>query len=318
MQRVRVFAMLLLLAIGAWSCDNKEGVNGSDPANQVSMEEESNKEPNPLSYIASRIGVPDRSPYCLVSQMIGVDLVTVQYYSPSVRGRNVWETVVSNGNVWECGANSATLVSITSDCHINGNPLPKGEYSLYAIPSESSWTIIFNKKAEAWGVLDYDQSLDILRFNVMPVEIDGFYENLTYKFSDIDHDSGSLNLVWAKKKIPLTLEFTNAERIKKNIQSALSNDSIATWDIYWEAAEYCLYSKSNLDDGLKWIDQAIQMEGNYTCHITKSDLLAEKGDFSGAVKELEIAIQGISDLGDENSEPLVVLNAKLDNLRAQL
>lgn len=51
-----------------------------------------------------------------------------------------------------------------------GKSIKKGRYTMFAIPFEDKWTIIFNKDTDTWGSFNYSQNQDIARVDV-PVEI---------------------------------------------------------------------------------------------------------------------------------------------------
>ena len=67
------------------------------------------------------------------------------------------------------GANEATEIELYRDVKIRDKKLSKGRYTLYAIPTETQWTIIFNKDLDTWGAFKYDDKKDVLRVDV-PVQ----------------------------------------------------------------------------------------------------------------------------------------------------
>src|SRR4051812_3645735 len=72
-------------------------------------------------------------------------VVTVNYGSPSVKGRKIWGRLVPYNQVWRTGANEATTFSVSKDVLVEGKPLAAGTYGLFTIPGENDWTVIFNK-----------------------------------------------------------------------------------------------------------------------------------------------------------------------------
>lgn len=95
----------------------------------------------------------------------GVGIV-LEYGRPNVKGRTVWGELVPYGAVWRTGANEATTITLSADAAINGETLPAGTYSLFTIPTETEFTVIFNKVASQWGAFDYDDAEDALRVTV--------------------------------------------------------------------------------------------------------------------------------------------------------
>ncbi|MDC8006255.1 DUF2911 domain-containing protein [Aureisphaera galaxeae] len=78
--------------------------------------------------------------------------IEVFYCSPSKKGRTIFGELVPYGEVWRTGANEASTFTTNKDLTINGNVLPAGKYTLWTIPGEDSWQVIFNKKMYGWGV----------------------------------------------------------------------------------------------------------------------------------------------------------------------
>lgn len=78
--------------------------------------------------------------------------IDVFYSSPSKKDRVIFGDLVPYGEVWRTGANEATTFTTNKDLLIDGKTLPAGEYTLWTIPGEEQWEIIFNKKMYPWGV----------------------------------------------------------------------------------------------------------------------------------------------------------------------
>ncbi|GAB5400472.1 MAG: DUF2911 domain-containing protein [Aureisphaera sp.] len=78
--------------------------------------------------------------------------IEVFYCSPAKKGRTIFGELVPYGEVWRTGANEASTFTTNKDLTIEGKTLPAGKYSLWTIPNEDSWQIIFNNKMYSWGV----------------------------------------------------------------------------------------------------------------------------------------------------------------------
>lgn len=128
----------------------------------------------------------------------GVDVV-VEYGRPTVKEREIWGKLVPYGKVWRTGADEATTVSFSGDVTVQGQALAAGTYSLFTIPGEGEWTVIFNKTAEQWGAYDYDDAQDALRVTAKPQESE-HTEALT-----IDVDGSDLEIRWEKVSVPVTI-----------------------------------------------------------------------------------------------------------------
>jgi hypothetical protein len=86
---------------------------------------------------------------------------------------------------------------------VNGQPLPKGSYSIWAIPEPDTWTLIFSRAANVWHDA-YPQGQDALRLTVAPR--DGPHmETLAYYFPVVDGHGAELDLHWGRVVVPLQI-----------------------------------------------------------------------------------------------------------------
>jgi len=141
------------------------------------------------------------SPPASASGKISAATITINYGSPSVKGRKVWGDLVPYDKVWRAGANEATTFETDKDIKVEGKSLPAGKYGFFVIPGEKEWTIIFNKISNQWGAYKYDSSQDALRVTVMPHKSDKMYELLVYDVSD-----KGIVLRWENLEVPVAIK----------------------------------------------------------------------------------------------------------------
>ena len=94
----------------------------------------------------------------------------VVYSRPQKDNRVIFGQLVEYNKVWRLGANEATEIEFFKDVTIAGKKITKGRYTLYAIPTETKWTLILNKDTDTWGAFVYDEKKDVLR-TMVPVQI---------------------------------------------------------------------------------------------------------------------------------------------------
>src|SRR2546421_2783873 len=131
--------------------------------------------------------------------------ITINYSSPAVKGRKIWGDLVPYDKVWRAGANEATIFTTDKDIKVEGKSLPAGKYSLYAIPGQKQWTIIFNSQTGQWGIqrngeTTEDPAKDVLRVNVKPVKSASSRERLGYEVN-----SKGFALLWENLKVPVSI-----------------------------------------------------------------------------------------------------------------
>ena len=65
---------------------------------------------------------------------------------------------------------------------VNGKVVPKGKYTLYAIPTEEKWTIIVNKETDIWGAFKYDAAKDSSKSRYTGTETGGAAGSIYHVF----------------------------------------------------------------------------------------------------------------------------------------
>lgn len=143
---------------------------------------------------------PLPSPRDSVSGTIAGSKISINYGSPSVKGRKVFGELEPFGKVWRAGANEATVFTTSKDIMIEGKKLPAGTYGFFTIPTATTWTIIFNKVAKQWGAYKYDEAQDALRVTVKPVAT-AMNERLVYKLT-----AKGFSLNWDKLSVPVKVK----------------------------------------------------------------------------------------------------------------
>ena len=128
--------------------------------------------------------------------------VAIDYGAPSVKGRTVWGGLEQYGKVWRAGANENTTVSFDKNVTINGKDLSAGKYAFFIIPNEKGdWTVIFNKKNDAWGAYSYNQEEDALRVDITPEFVDENQEQLLYSVG-----KNTVDFAWEKARLSIQVK----------------------------------------------------------------------------------------------------------------
>lgn len=132
--------------------------------------------------------------------------ISIQYYAPGVRGRQIWGGLIPFDQVWSAGAHSATHVAFSSDVKVNQTTISAGDYAFFAIPGQDEWTLILNKNFQQHLADDYNDSLDLVRIKVKPIVLEDTVQRLTYLVKPNGEGTGSINLYW--EKLQLSMPFT--------------------------------------------------------------------------------------------------------------
>ncbi|MDT0557142.1 DUF2911 domain-containing protein [Ichthyenterobacterium sp. W332] len=137
----------------------------------------------------------------------------VFYNRPSKKERDIFGGLVPYDKVWRTGANEATTFETNKYLMIQGIYLPKGKYTLWTVPQDSTWNVIFNTKQYAWGVDEemqpmWDPNYDILEIDVPVEHLNDVVEQFTIAF-DNSTDNLKLTMAWDKIKIAVPLNVMN-------------------------------------------------------------------------------------------------------------
>ena len=139
-----------------------------------------------------------------VWQQVANTEITVTYDRPVARGRELFGGIVPFGEIWNPGANDATAIAFSRDVTINGNALPAGKYSLWAIPDPNRWTIVFSRAADVYHTPYPGEEHDAIRFMATP-SFGAHMETLAFYFAEVEKKDAELRLHWGETYIPFNI-----------------------------------------------------------------------------------------------------------------
>lgn len=146
------------------------------------------------------------SPPATATGKIGGANITINYSSPSVKGRKVYGELVPYNKVWRAGANEATIFETDKDIKVAGKALPAGKYSLFALPGEKEWQIMFNSETGQWGIkrtgeANLDPAKTVLTVLAKPTKSASMNEKLAY-----DVTNKGIVLKWDNLEVPVPIQ----------------------------------------------------------------------------------------------------------------
>lgn len=134
-------------------------------------------------------------------------VLKIDYSRPQKNGRQVFGGMVNYNEIWRLGANEATEIKVYKDVKIDGKLLKKGTYSMYAIPTEEHWTIIFNTALDHWGHYSYDKNNDVLRVNAHVLKNQQPVEEFSIQFEDVEEGVGVMYIAWDMDRVELPISY---------------------------------------------------------------------------------------------------------------
>ena len=134
----------------------------------------------------------------------------VFYNRPFKKNREIFGALVPYNQVWRTGANEATTFETNNGLDIDNMHLPAGKYTLWTVPKDSVWTVIFNSKQYSWGVNTemkpmWDPNYDVVNIEVPVQELDKTVEQFTIAF-DNSTDNLFLTMAWDNIKVAVPLK----------------------------------------------------------------------------------------------------------------
>jgi len=146
---------------------------------------------------------PRPSPMAVAKMKKDDAYIKVVYNQPHLRNRKMIGEQEPYGKVWRLGANEATEITLTEDVKIGGEEVEAGTYSMFAIPEKDKWTIILNSDLGLWGTYEYDETNDVVRFDVPVQKSKDKYEPFTIKF---DETGTKMMMMWDTMLVEVPVE----------------------------------------------------------------------------------------------------------------
>lgn len=172
-----------------------------------------------VSYIVYKNNTKSFSPEDTVEYSSGDLHLEVFYNRPYKKERQIFGGLVPFGEVWRTGANEATTFYTSKDILVDGSLLPAGRYTLWTIPMEDTWKVIFNSEMYPWGITANQVPSRLPEFDVLVVEVPIYkLNNPLEQFTVYFEEKQNLiffNLVWDRTlvRVPI-LDPNKIEQIK--------------------------------------------------------------------------------------------------------
>jgi hypothetical protein len=172
-----------------------------------------------VSYIIYKNNTKAYSPEDTVEYRSGDLYLEVFYNRPYKKDREIFGGLVPYGEVWRTGANEATTFFTSKDILVDGSLLSAGKYTLWTIPGENTWKVIFNSEMYPWGITAEKVPSRLPEYDVLVLEVPvSHLNNPVEQFTIFFNEKQNfilLNLVWDQTliRIPI-LDPEKMEQVK--------------------------------------------------------------------------------------------------------
>jgi hypothetical protein len=129
------------------------------------------------------------------------------YGRPSVRGRQVMDSLVPYGTPWRLGANEPTRLFLPFAAEIAGVMVAPGAYSLNVVPRATDWEVHVNRAVDRWGIpIDSVVTHQDVGTGTVPVEaLSQPVEQLTLRFGAVADGATELVVEWEKTRVRIPM-----------------------------------------------------------------------------------------------------------------
>jgi hypothetical protein len=134
--------------------------------------------------------------------------IEVMYCSPGVKDRAIFGGLVPYNEVWRTGANEPTTFDTQVALQIGDNTLEPGIYTLWTIPGEETWQVIWNSSMYPWGVSwggkpSRKPEKDVLTITVPVTKLDVLQERLNITLTA---EPLQMQLAWENTSITVPMQ----------------------------------------------------------------------------------------------------------------
>ncbi len=248
----------------------------------------------------AQIKTPQASPRAIVSQMVGLTEVELNYSRPGAKGRPVFGNLVPFGKLWRMGANENTTISFSDDVIIDGKTLKKGKYALYSVPRIESWDIIFYTSTDNWGLpQEFDETKVALRTTVKEEALSKPVESLTINISGLDTSSAYLEIFWENSSVALKFEVPTQKTAMASIEKVLRGP---TANDYYSAANFLFQSNTDIAKSLVYVNKSLELSKDKPFWFLrlKSLIQAKQGDKSGAIETAKLSLEAAEEAKNQD------------------
>jgi len=252
------------------------------------------------SSVSAQIQVPQPSPFTKVEQVVGLTNVTLEYSRPAMRGREIFGNLVPFNERWRTGANNNTIISFDTDVSVDGKSLPAGTYSIYTVPKQDEWEVIFYKDANNWGLPEkWDESKVALKATAETMELPFDMETFTIGLDELKNDSAVLHFIWDNTVAALPIEVPTDKIAMASIAKVMENSP--TPNDYFAAASYYHDQGKDLETAYKWIQKAVEVEEPAFYILRKKSLIeADMGKKEEAIKTARASLAAAEKAGNKD------------------
>lgn len=248
----------------------------------------------------AQIKTPSASPGAKITQTVGLTDITVEYSRPSAKGRTIFGGLVPYGEMWRTGANKNTIFTFSAPVKIGGKDLKAGSYSIFTVPGQSEWEVIFYTDTENWGIPEkWDAAKEAVRFKVKPETMPFNIESFMIDLGDLTNDACVVGIGWEKTWISFDVKLNTDEVVSAAIKKTMAGPSN---DDFYAAGRYYFEAGKDLNQAYEWIHKSNEADPKFWKLRQESLVLAAMGKYKDAIAVAEKSKKLAVEAGNKDYE----------------
>lgn len=250
--------------------------------------------------VNAQVTTPQPSPFSKVDQKVGLSDITLEYSRPSVRGREIFGSLVPFDEIWRTGANKNTIITFSTDATVFGTALKAGSYAIFTKPGKAMWEVYFYSDTENGGTPQEWDDSKVMAMGEVPVHPIPFsVETFTLDINNIKNSSATIDLIWEKTYVGIPFELPTDDAVLASINDALGGTP--TGNDYFSSALYYLQEGKDIKQAQEWIDKAVEMtkdKPRFWFLRQQSLIHAKAGDTAGAISAAKQSLEAAEKAGN--------------------
>ncbi|WP_375434752.1 DUF2911 domain-containing protein [uncultured Hymenobacter sp.] len=241
----------------------------------------------------AQIATPAASPKSTIQQRVGLTDITITYSRPSAKGRTIFgdsttKAVVAYGKRWRTGANSTTTIKFSDDVTVEGKKVPAGEYGLYTVPGQATWSVVLSKNTKQGAdVAGFKAADNVASFTVKPYKTTTKVETFTINFSDLTPATASVDMLWETTGAKFKVTSEVDTKVMAQIDEKVVKNATPTANDLAAAAVYYHDNNKDLKQALTWIQKANEKDPKFWNVHTEAKIRMKMKDYKGATAAAE-------------------------------
>ncbi|RYM32065.1 DUF2911 domain-containing protein [Brumimicrobium glaciale] len=240
----------------------------------------------------AQVKTPQLSPKAEVEQTVGLTKFEVEYSRPSLRDRDLHKDILPIGEAWRFGANKNSTISFDTQINFGGKDVKAGEYAMFAVPGEKEWKITLYSGTENWGLPEKWENEKVVAEILVPVKTNkNSVETFTISFDNLDVNHFDLVVEWGNTMLPIKVKLPTGKLTVASIKETMKG-SPSERD-YYNAANYYLHANTELNEALKYVNKAIEMNGEAPFYYIRNKALILKamGKDKEAIEAAKLSLE---------------------------